>query len=52
MGMGFLMVQAEFYQLLWGFSALVLGVPLYFLQRKWSSKLSQKELDLPVIDSN
>ena len=33
-GMGALIAHAEIYQLVWGFGALVLGVPLYFWQKR------------------
>ncbi len=34
LGIGWLLLQTELYQLCWGCGALILGIPLYFLQRK------------------
>ncbi len=42
-GIAWLIVHAELYQLIWGFGALVLGVPLYFLQKRFTVKQAIEE---------
>jgi amino acid transporter len=44
-GILWLLFHAELYQVLWGFGALVLGVPLYFFQ-KWTLKKPEKEIEV------
>lgn len=39
-GMGWLLLQATLFQLIWGLGALILGIPLYWLQR-WKKTPSQ-----------
>jgi amino acid transporter len=43
-GIGWLLLQATLSQLIWGLGALVLGIPLYWLQR-WGMTLEQSESD-------
>lgn len=41
MGIAWLIWQATFFQLMWGLGALVLGLPLYGLQRRMSQQIPQ-----------
>lgn len=45
LGIGWMLMNAAPYQLLWGFGALILGVPLYFLQKWLMKEPSFEEID-------
>lgn len=38
-GMGWLIMHTELYQLYWAFGALIIGIPIYFLQKKFQTQV-------------